>query len=178
MKKAFTLTELLVAIVIVLVLASLLLPVFSQVRDVSKETVCVSNLRQIYTAIKLYQGDYGEYPPNNLTWPGLRPYYPVQLSCYAKPKDRNHIPGFDYLLLAQGWPDDPSFPNARKEWLECRDIRGPMMPIIFDQNHTFRPYSGNWILARENGSIHKFPFPKEYRPNGPCAGTSVYEFNF
>ena len=62
-RRAFTLVELLTVIGIIAVLAALLFPVFAQVRAKSRETVCVSNLRQIGTATLMYAGDYDDLFP-------------------------------------------------------------------------------------------------------------------
>lgn len=54
----FTLIELLVAISIIAVLLAILLPVFAVVRNASKRSVCISNLRQIGHAFAMYNQDY------------------------------------------------------------------------------------------------------------------------
>ena len=45
-RAGFTLIELLVVIAILTILAGILFPVFGQVRERARQTVCVSNLRQ------------------------------------------------------------------------------------------------------------------------------------
>ncbi len=55
---AFTLTELLVVISIIAVLAAMLLPAISVVRMTAKQTVCMNNLRQINLAATAYLADY------------------------------------------------------------------------------------------------------------------------
>jgi prepilin-type N-terminal cleavage/methylation domain-containing protein/prepilin-type processing-associated H-X9-DG protein len=62
-KAAFTLVELLVVIGIILILASILLPVFAQAREKARQTVCVSNLRQLALAISMYTMDYNDRLP-------------------------------------------------------------------------------------------------------------------
>jgi|CXWL01.1.fsa_nt_gi prepilin-type N-terminal cleavage/methylation domain-containing protein len=61
--KAFTLIELLVVIAIIALLISILLPSLSRARELSKRTVCSSNMRGIGQGMYLYaQDDPGVFP--------------------------------------------------------------------------------------------------------------------
>ncbi len=57
MKKAFTLIELLVVIAIIAILAAILFPVFAQAKEAAKATSCLSNGKNLSTAITLYAND-------------------------------------------------------------------------------------------------------------------------
>ena len=78
MKKGFTLIELLVVIAIIAILAAILFPVFAQAREKARQTSCLSNLKQIGTALQLYVDDYDETMPmtkdSGHLWPAWRPY--------------------------------------------------------------------------------------------------------
>jgi prepilin-type N-terminal cleavage/methylation domain-containing protein len=56
----FTLIELLVVIAIIAILAAILFPVFAQAREKARGITCVSNAKQIGTAIYMYAQDYDE----------------------------------------------------------------------------------------------------------------------
>src|SRR5947207_2591254 len=59
----FTLIELLVVLAIISILAGILFPVFAQVRERARQTVCLSNLRQISLAMQVYVQDYDDGLP-------------------------------------------------------------------------------------------------------------------
>jgi len=64
--SGFTLIELLVVTAIIALLTAILLPVFFTVRGKARQTVCLSNLRQIGLSIGLYAEDSDElYPAGN-----------------------------------------------------------------------------------------------------------------
>lgn len=66
-RRAFSLIELLFVIAIISLLAALLFPVFSKARENARSTLCLSNMKQMGTALHLYVQDYGEtYPMNRL----------------------------------------------------------------------------------------------------------------
>ncbi|MFM9872732.1 MAG: prepilin-type N-terminal cleavage/methylation domain-containing protein [Fimbriimonadaceae bacterium] len=60
MKKAFTLIELLVVIAIIAILAAILFPVFAQAKEAAKKTTCLSNNKQMATAVQIYASDYDD----------------------------------------------------------------------------------------------------------------------
>src|SRR2546426_951485 len=83
--RAFTLIELLVVIAIIAMLAAILFPVFAQAREKGRQASCLSNLKQIGTAVLMYAQDFDELYPmsyfgfsasgTNTSWPQLtQPY--------------------------------------------------------------------------------------------------------
>ena len=62
-QRAFTLIELLVVIAIIAILAAILFPVFAQAREQARKTSCLSNVKQLNTAIQMYIQDYDETIP-------------------------------------------------------------------------------------------------------------------
>jgi prepilin-type N-terminal cleavage/methylation domain-containing protein len=61
-ERAFTLIELLVVIAIIAVLVALVLGVIQLARTYSYRATCMSNLRQLVAAVKMYYDSY-EVPP-------------------------------------------------------------------------------------------------------------------
>ncbi len=67
-------------IAIIAVLAAILFPVFAQAKAAAKQSVCLSNLKQIGLAVSLYQGDYDDGYPNTgdpFFWVGRRMRWPL-----------------------------------------------------------------------------------------------------
>jgi prepilin-type N-terminal cleavage/methylation domain-containing protein/prepilin-type processing-associated H-X9-DG protein len=62
-RRGFTLIELLVVIAVIAILAAILFPVFAQAREKARAISCLSNSRQIGTALMMYVQDYDERYP-------------------------------------------------------------------------------------------------------------------
>ena len=62
-RRGFTLIELLVVIAIIAILAAILFPVFARAREKARQTSCLSNVKQIGTALLMYVQDYDEVMP-------------------------------------------------------------------------------------------------------------------
>jgi len=99
-RNAFTLIELLVVIAIIAILAAILFPVFAQAREKARQSSCLSNMKQLGTAVMMYAQDHDEtYPQaywykNNagdlngyVQWSGMiRPYVKSE-QVYVCPSD-------------------------------------------------------------------------------------------
>jgi prepilin-type N-terminal cleavage/methylation domain-containing protein/prepilin-type processing-associated H-X9-DG protein len=59
-RTGFTLIELLVVIAIIAILAAILFPVFAQAREKARAITCLSNLKQIGVATRMYSQDFDE----------------------------------------------------------------------------------------------------------------------
>ncbi|MDR1281460.1 MAG: prepilin-type N-terminal cleavage/methylation domain-containing protein [Opitutaceae bacterium] len=96
---AFTLIELLTVIVIIGILAAIIIPTVARVRETARAAQCVSNLRQLATAARLWIDDNRDKMPDARAWSynqGTTNYaYPAQIASYLSfPKRTN--PVIDY----------------------------------------------------------------------------------
>lgn len=62
-REGFTLIELLVVIAIIAILAAILFPVFARARRAAMKTSCLNNLKQIGTAVNMYESDWDDRYP-------------------------------------------------------------------------------------------------------------------
>ena len=62
MRRAFTLIEILIVVVILGVLAAIVIPQFTDVTGESQRTAFVNSAQIFVAAAKRYELDYGEYP--------------------------------------------------------------------------------------------------------------------
>ncbi|MFW6107118.1 MAG: FecR domain-containing protein [bacterium] len=63
----FSLVELIVVLMVIGIAATMAYSALSRSREVSKETLCLNNLKQIAVALNLYYNDHKAYPPENLS---------------------------------------------------------------------------------------------------------------
>ena len=85
-QRGFTLIELLVVIAIIAILAAILFPVFAQVREKARATSCISNMRQIGMAVRLYVDD------SDGAWPIFQAYNTLDYNNNpAPPWTANHL---------------------------------------------------------------------------------------
>lgn len=160
--SAFTLTELLVVLGIVGLLAALLLPLLSGARESARITTCSSNLRQLGIAVKLYEDDYGALPTDfvDLRTTGLRD---DPLQPYVRDWDLYHCPDgnrqssndyayrvFSFLHMKEGRSPKLLFPSPATVVLYCANHLQP-------RGAQYGATSGVYTVLRDQGSVHRIP---------------------
>ena len=129
-RRGFTLIELLVVIAIIAILAAILFPVFAQAREAARKTQCVSNLKQLGTAITLYTQDYDEIYPmanyastaGNTSWQYLvDPYVKASFPNIVNQSANQRLSVYvcpNYLKTADGTTSNrPSSSYAANAWV-------------------------------------------------------------
>ena len=59
----FTLIELLVVVAVIAILVAMLMPALSKAKDLANRTVCISNLKQLGTALHIYANKHNGWLP-------------------------------------------------------------------------------------------------------------------
>jgi prepilin-type N-terminal cleavage/methylation domain-containing protein/prepilin-type processing-associated H-X9-DG protein len=107
-RSAFTLIELLVVIAIIAILAAILFPVFAQAREKARQVSCISNVKQVNTALMMYVQDYDERYPNHgiyvfergTGWSSRVAPYIKNIFAFWCPSDAGTTAGYDRI---NGW---------------------------------------------------------------------------
>ncbi|MBA7713919.1 hypothetical protein ES703_122930 [subsurface metagenome] len=128
--QGFTLIELVVVISIIGVLAALLFPVFSRVREKARQTRCQHQMMQLVTELNQYHRNNGHYPP--------RPYYDTD--------DARYKGGFSALY--------PDYVTDRDLFI-CPDDRAALQNLGDCRDRIYCSYNGiaDWDDDNSDGNI-------------------------
>jgi prepilin-type N-terminal cleavage/methylation domain-containing protein len=94
--RAFTLVELLVVIAIVAIISAILFPVFSRAREAARGASCLSNLRQLGTALAMYLQDFDETFPMSRFPDATHPMSGCTAHTTTYPEDRLHGTSYNW----------------------------------------------------------------------------------
>ena len=143
--RAFSLTELLIVMVIIGVLAALLLPGISEVRDTVQMTQCRSNLYTIWQAYGVWRSDNDGRIFNGGSWIGrLLPYVEYDVDVFKCPVRKAMtigIEAFDYRVIDSDSAEGQALIESSDDWGESFE---PPMPA--DSSFEFEIY---WQEGRD-----------------------------
>ena len=74
-RSIFTLIELLIVVAIIAILAGMLLPALNKAREKTATISCISNLKQVGTAMGMYHSDFNDYYPKGILSKTSQDYY-------------------------------------------------------------------------------------------------------
>jgi prepilin-type N-terminal cleavage/methylation domain-containing protein len=121
-QRGFTLIELMIVILVILILAAILLPQFGMARERARKATCVSNQRNLETAVALWETDnpgptlgQGEMSATSTPTAGMLSGIPVYTPTvsYQEPDDTGatQTSGADYFLSAGGTTPNTQAPS-------------------------------------------------------------------
>ncbi|WP_309387322.1 type II secretion system protein [Cerasicoccus frondis] len=164
-RQGFTLVELLVCVAILGILFSILIVAVGSVRTSAQNSNCISNLRQIGSAITLYMSENQNELPGPL-WSGQGPwfnsydtrYLPVMLQSYldvqTQPPGWNYAEIFSCPACMDALPD-PESRDGKNYWMNQR--------IIIDGIHV-----NPWGYRNSSGTIDNAPSTAFKLTNAPA----------
>jgi prepilin-type N-terminal cleavage/methylation domain-containing protein/prepilin-type processing-associated H-X9-DG protein len=139
MRKGFTLIELLVVIAIIAILAAILFPVFAQAREKARTVSCLSQMKQMGTALQMYAQDYEETLPRVWTCCPARDWT-TDLLPYIKTGSTADAVRVNPQLAK----DRPDLFSAMQPFYQC-----PSKAASRDERGFRRGYGYNWYLAQD-----------------------------
>jgi prepilin-type N-terminal cleavage/methylation domain-containing protein len=150
---AFTLLELLIALVIVGILMTLLMPVYGHMRERAQKVQCMANLRGLYVGTETYLQrngswpqiflkNYGSPPDYANAWVAALAPFGIERSTWICPSIQELLHNPDYKnpasarldYISTGFDDKPTSPHQwpRQPWfIESGDVHGNGNLIIF-----------------------------------------------
>jgi prepilin-type N-terminal cleavage/methylation domain-containing protein len=134
----YTLVEILITLAIIAILAALLFPAFSRVREKGRRATCTSNLKQLYSGIQNYVQDNDSYYPRQANWEfAIDPYIKNQ-GVFFCPSQKYHGQHHDH-------PSDYAFNSTRFNFIADSKAKGANDVTIVLPTH--------FVLLEDTGDV-------------------------
>lgn len=183
MKKAFTITELLAVIFIIVLLAALLFPIFAQAKEKGKEAVCISNLRQVYVSWQLYRDSHDGTMPATFEEFATEKAKPV-LNCPSDVSENGDSPqdskqlntkvGLHYLPYLDDLRSALAREDSNHGIVYCANHGQPLRSHI---NDALSDRTGLILRLSLDGSVHKVmvePWCSDNSENGMVSARPLW----
>lgn len=153
-RRAFSLTELLVAIAAISVLAGMVMPVLGTVRETARRTKCMGNLRTFGLASDVYREDYRDwYPPiwsGRTRWMDAFKEYVEDTEVFDCPSS-THVPNpWDPDLILSYGMNCYNF-GGRCLWygIQATEVDVPSRTIFLADSASGKYYVGSGVRWRD-----------------------------
>lgn len=177
LSRGFTLVEILVVVAIVAIIAALLLPALSSARHRAKDPVDISNMKQLYVAITLYEEEGFTSPPTLLH---LKPFVSSK-ELFKSPNDQVKQPN----PRTHDYPAKPFVPDMAPR---------SVFRISYAYHRTYPPNDedeSRWADLRSRSDVgilaspwsgwpsdkFNYALPGTYEPDGPPMEGPIMRIN-
>ncbi|MHC4718353.1 MAG: type II secretion system protein [Planctomycetota bacterium] len=197
-RRGFTLVELLVVVGIIALLVTILMPTLTRAKELARDAVCKTNLKNIFYGLYFYADDWeGWLPPvcgeAAIWWPTTNNYlsqYPPNARDWQAPRhyvDRDAFlcPSDPYRLISPaGWPHDRGSyglnrhmtDNGEPDWVQ-KSESSPNYTRHYKLHETLQPskmYLVGETGANESSHLYALIRPIEAAVGDPALTTPAF----